>query len=248
MKKSASRVALIAIVGLISLAVAASFLIYNAHTAVYCHPVFAPKPGDVRIACVGDSNTYGTLLAGWPATTYPMTLRKRLGAGCCVNNYSYPGRCARPGADKPLIDEEQYADSLKFRPDIAVVMLGSNDAREGNWIDKSEFKSGLKSIVDEYAATGCKTYLVSPPPAFESGGRVRYRIRAEILGADARDAVKEVASETGSEYIDAYSAFEGRPDLFADGVHLKAKGAKILADLAYDATISEIDRLRAERR
>ncbi len=44
------------------------------------------KEGQIRIACVGDSTTYGHGITGWPKNTYPAILQNLLGEGYHVNN------------------------------------------------------------------------------------------------------------------------------------------------------------------
>ena len=44
------------------------------------HPVKKAKPGQIRVACVGDSITYGHGTAPWPLRTYPARLQNYLGS------------------------------------------------------------------------------------------------------------------------------------------------------------------------
>jgi hypothetical protein len=43
-----------------------------------------PKVGQIRIACVGDSITYGYRVNGQPWNCYPQRLDRLLGSGYCV--------------------------------------------------------------------------------------------------------------------------------------------------------------------
>lgn len=45
------------------------------------------KDGQIRIACVGDSTTYGHGISNWPKNNYPAILQNLLGEGYHVNNY-----------------------------------------------------------------------------------------------------------------------------------------------------------------
>ena len=42
------------------------------------HPPVKPEEGKIRVACVGDSITYGFLVAGQPFNNYPAQLEKLL--------------------------------------------------------------------------------------------------------------------------------------------------------------------------
>ena len=45
------------------------------------------KEGQIKIACAGDSTTYGHGISGWPQNNYPTVLQKLLGESYHVNNY-----------------------------------------------------------------------------------------------------------------------------------------------------------------
>ena len=46
-----------------------------------------PKEGQIRVACVGDSITYGHSVSGWGKNHYPAVLQQLLGDGYHVANF-----------------------------------------------------------------------------------------------------------------------------------------------------------------
>lgn len=93
----------------------------------------------VKIACVGDSITQGIGADGWKngdyTYAYPEQLGRLLGDGFTVGNFgkgsSYA--CYESGRTENLWypNTFEYSQSMKFEPDIVIIMLGSNDAHNG---------------------------------------------------------------------------------------------------------------------
>lgn len=115
----------------------------------------------IKIACIGNSITYGTGLADRKTQAYPVKLEALLnqyytGKEFKVTNYGVPGttmlKDPNDGGD-PSKDEdqwsyweydddpgsnvaggkEQYDLALASVPDIVIIKLGTNDARGENW-------------------------------------------------------------------------------------------------------------------
>lgn len=196
----------------------------------FYHPQQQAKPGQVKIACVGDSITYGYGVDSWQENNYPAQLQKAIGDGFCVNNFGYSGRTAQSTGDRAYEKEKLYEQSKAFEPDIVIFMLGSNDSKPYNW-DKDNFISDYKALVESYVNLPCKpqVYLMVPPPVFEVDGKVKYDIQKDIIADEIVPAIKQTAKETGLECIDLYEIFEGKEQLFSDGCHPTATGAKIIA-------------------
>lgn len=58
------------------------------------------KAGQIKVACVGDSTTYGHGISGWPKNNYPAVLQTLLGDGYHVNNYGVSSFAVQEGADR----------------------------------------------------------------------------------------------------------------------------------------------------
>lgn len=224
---------IIAIVLLLTILVV--FFLYNFGLIAFYHPMNRINDNKIKVACVGDSITYGCMVGNWRRNNYPAVLGDFLGENYCVNNFGYTNRTATKSADYPYTDEKLYKQSLDFNPDIVFLMLGSNDSKKNNW-DKEKYRNDLSDIIDSYLALNpaIKVYLLIPPPVFEIRGRVLYQLRKDIIEYEICPAVKEIADKKGIECIDMYNIFQGQKELFADGVHPNAQGSKILAQKIYE--------------
>src|SRR5258708_827771 len=105
----------------------------------------------VRVACVGDSITYGAGLSGRETNSYPAQLGRLLGAGYDTRNFGVSGATMLKHSDLPYMFRSEYTNALDFAPDIIVIMLGTNDSKHHgdgsldsdkapeNWRNKTEY-------------------------------------------------------------------------------------------------------------
>lgn len=210
------------------------------------HPLKKPKEGQIRVACVGDSVTYGFGIPHFSTNSYPAALQKLLGNGYCVNNYGYSGRTASLLGDRPYRLETLCTESRAFAPDTVVILLGANDSKTFNWgieiggepAYPAVFEQDLKELVTMYQLLPShpKVFVATPLPAYADGsGNVRYDIQPQVIADEILPIVKRVAAETNAELIDLYPVFEGRTELYSDGLHPTAEGAALLAQTVYGA-------------
>lgn len=202
------------------------------------HLMKKAKANQIKVACVGDSITYGCMVKGWRKNNYPTLLGNLLGENYCVNNFGYTNRTAIKSADFPYVNEKVYRQSCDFAPDIVVILLGANDSKENNW-DKSAFIADYSEIISSYLAlrSSPKVYAVVPTPVFEVGKKVLYQLRKDVIEDEIRPAVESVIQSTGIERIDMHSVFEGKKELFADGVHPNAKGSNLFAQKIFEVIV-----------
>lgn len=201
------------------------------------HKLNKPKEGQIRVACVGDSLTYGHSVYNWTKDNYPVQLGNALGEKYCVNNYGYSGRTATKTGDRPYVNEKLYRQSLDFQPNIVVIMLGSNDTKIKNWKGKEVYVRDYTEIIQSYLALESvkKVCIMSPPPVFLHKGKAPYGIDIELVATVIHDVAKELAEKMNLNYIDLYEVFRDKGDLFVDGAHPDKEGAKIIAATVYDS-------------
>lgn len=180
-----------------------------------------------KIACVGDSITYGDAIENRSRNSYPAQLQKLLGKDWKVKNFGVNGATLLNKGDRPYQQEDAYKDALKFEPDIVVIKLGTNDTKANNWRHKDEYKADYKQLIQQFKELASKPeiYICLPAPAFE----LKWDIDSGIISKDIVPLVKEVAVQNNVKLIDLYTPLKGKPELFADLVHPNAEGAAIIA-------------------
>ena len=192
----------------------------------------------IRVSCVGDSLTYGSgVIKTREVDSYPAKLQKKLGTSHLVSNFGLRNATASADGDLPYINSAQYKKSLESKPDIVLLMLGTNDSKTYNWNAKS-YEEGIKSLVQTYKNldTNPTVYLMISPYCFSLDGSdiAEYQVQPKVVAGKIRDIVEKVAAEEGVEVIDLYSVTVGKEERYRDGIHFDAEGYKIIADYIYD--------------
>lgn len=188
--------------------------------------------GKKRIACVGDSITFGHGVRGKTEETWEYYLNEILGDTYQVVNYGASGRTLQTEGDQPYTRDRIFRRSLECGADMYLILLGTNDAKPFNW-NRGRFEREYEAFVRNYTerpnAPG--VILMTPPRVFgtDSRGMAAFGIQAEILDRDIVRAVKNTAGKMNLQIIDLHAYTEGHPEWFMDGVHPNAAGNRAFA-------------------
>ena len=181
----------------------------------------------IRIACVGDSITYGAGIVKRAQNSYPAALQKMLGGMYDVRNFGVNGATLLSHGDLPYIKQRAFGDAKKFNPNIVVIMLGSNDTKPQNWKHVTDYTVDYQSLISAFQALAAKPkiFLCLPVPANKGAygiddGRVK----------ELQPKIRMLAKKHSLPVIDLYTAMSGKPELFPDQIHPNAAGAKIMAE------------------
>lgn len=183
----------------------------------------------IRVACVGDSITE------W--SNYPETLQKLLGEGYVVGNFGVAGSAVTKASDIPYMNQAAFQKAKDFQPDIVIIMLGTNDAKDFNYRyiysffdDYHELVTSIDSLPDEQ-----KIFLVTPPPIYNNDlGLDNSNLEAGVI-----PKIEEVAYNLNLPTIDVNSALADHSDYFKDGVHPNDAGAEAIANIINNAITDE---------
>ena len=189
----------------------------------------------VKVACIGDSITWGfTLLRPWKQS-YPALLQEKLGAEYQVRNFGYNDAAARFDADTPYASKRVYRESLAWNPDIVLLMLGTNDTKRRNW-DPKVFRRDYQRIVASYRQLSSqpRVILIAPIRIHLVAGLPLMGLHPETMEEGVRPTIREIAAEEGLELIDLVDLF---PDskYCVDGIHPQAAGVRMLAEAIYSS-------------
>lgn len=172
----------------------------------------------VKIACVGDSITYGYRIVSTNEETgeldnveytYPAMLQSKLGDGYEVGNFGKSASYLLADDNKYNVksgkcytDMDEYTASIEFAPDVVLIMLGTNDIKSMKTpaaIDAVE--EALESLIRTYQALESvdRVYVVTSIFTYSS-----------VVGAYTSDGPlqrvqQKAAADTGAEFVDIYS-------------------------------------------
>lgn len=188
---------------------------------------FVQAADKVRVACVGDSITFGAGVEERERNNYPKKLGELLGDGYDVRNYGNSGATLLKDGDKPYWKLGEFEAATKFQPNIVVIKLGTNDTKPQNWKHADQFAADLKAMVEHFQKLDSKpqVYICKPVPVYET----KWGINEKDLTTGVIPKATDVAKETGAGVIDLYTALSGHPEMFPDKIHPNAAGAALIA-------------------
>lgn len=195
------------------------------------------EAGQIKVACVGDSLTYGYGVMMWEENNYPTQLQNMLGDAYHVQNFGISNYCVKNESDYPYTTHTTYTDSLAYDADVLVFMMGSNDAKVQNWTSAEDYKAALLELLDSYGDV--QIVLCTPPTFYPDGvseeGLSVYGHQLEVI-EEVSQVIRQVARERGYLLVDFYAMSLSNPQWFCiDGVHLNVEGATAMAEAVNEA-------------
>ena len=181
----------------------------------------------VRVACVGDSITYGHGIKDRLHDAYPGVLSSMLGEKYDVRNFGVSGTTTMTGTDMPYVNEQAYKDALEFNPQIVTIKLGTNDSKPYNWKEQEHFKQDLKTLIESFRALPSKPkiWLCLPVPAYGHA----WSINDSVIYNGVIPYIREVAQEEDLPLIDLNTPFQGKRQYFPDTIHPNEEGERMIA-------------------
>lgn len=196
----------------------------------------------IRVACIGNSITYGHGIQDRENDTYPAQLQKLLGVEYDVQNFGVSGTTAQKQGDYPWVSTNQYKDALAFAPHIAVIKLGTNDSKPQNWVGAERLANDLESIAEEFENLPSHPRIIIALPA--KSYEIRWNIRDSIIYNYELPAIKKVAKKHKWQLVDLYKATSKMPELFPDGIHPNEQGAGVIATKVRKAVLKEKKKIK----
>jgi lysophospholipase L1-like esterase len=202
-------------------------------SALHAADPLAPKADGtpLRLACVGDSITQG--VGAGNDMAYPTQLKALLGEGWEVGNFGVSGRTLLRNGNLPYWKAAAYTKALDFKPDVVIIMLGTNDTKPQNWKHKAEFEGDYRDLVKSFLDLPTKpcVFICRPVPVLGNGN---FGINDSAL-QEQMPVYAKLAEELKVDVIDMFAALDGKPEMLPDRVHPNAAGAGEMAKAAAKA-------------
>ena len=190
----------------------------------------------IKVACIGNSVTYGYGHSNPAETSYPTQLGTLLGDGYEVGNFGKSGATLLNKGHRPYTKQTEYKAALDFAPDIAIIHLGLNDTDPRNWPNyRDEFIPDYLSLIDTLRNINpdVKIWVCRMTPIFH--WHKRFKSGTRDWYAQIQKAIEDVAELAEVELIDLQEQLYNRPDLMPDALHPDEQGAGIIAKRVYAA-------------
>jgi len=196
-----------------------------------------PSLAQVKIACIGDSITYGSGLPDPATQSYPAVLGAMLGDGFEVRNYGVSGTTMLQNGDHPYWTASAFTQSSDWGPDLVIIMLGTNDSKPWNWQYSDEYLRNYREMIQHYASlpSAPAVFICTPCPVY---GENSYSISPTVVEDEIVPRVWVLGDLAEVPVIDVFTAMSGIAEDFPDLVHPNVDGAALLAYTVGEALFS----------
>lgn len=189
-----------------------------------------------KVACIGNSITYGYLLPDREVNAYPFQLQRMLGDDYEVGNFGNSGATLLRHGHKPYNSLPDFRQALDFKPDIAVIHLGINDTDPRNWPHyNNEFVRDYLAIIDSLRAVNPNVRILIAQLTPIRAGHVRYKTGTLDWWKKIQEAIRDVAAISEVELIDFNTLYRDRQNVIFDNLHPNVEGATMMADAVLKA-------------
>jgi lysophospholipase L1-like esterase len=189
--------------------------------------------GTIRVACVGDSITFGAGVENRENNCYPVVLGKLLGSRFDVRNFGVSGATLLKNGDLSYWKLPQFEQLNGFAPQVIILALGTNDSKPQNWKYRGQFAGDLRALIEHFAAwpSHPRIWVCFPPPVYET----KWGINEATVSGEVIPLIKQIAGEKKLPTIDLHEALSDRPEYFPDQIHPNAAGTGMMAMTIFTA-------------
>lgn len=191
-----------------------------------------PKLEKKRIACMGDSITFGAGVLLNRHNAWPHLLEKELGNSFQVINYGLSWGTLQMEGNLPYQRFGFIKRMENAKPDTVLFMLGTNDSKPCNWQAKRFHEQYEKTIYGMLQkGNSYQLVLMVPPRAFPNKitKKVLFGINDDLISQDIRNTILDIGDKYHLPVVDLYAFTKDHPEYFADGVHPNTFGNRAIA-------------------
>lgn len=196
-----------------------------------------------KVACIGNSITFGSGLPDRANNSYPAQLDQMLGVDYEVKNYGVSGSVMLRAGDKPYWQQASYNAALSFAPDIVIIMLGTNDSKSFNWTPENSllFETDYIDFINSFRNLASKPKIIISYPC--KAYNDSWGISDSVIVNGICPIIKKISYDMGTTLVDMYTETSDVPDLFPDGIHPNVEGATKIAEKFYSIITSTIPQI-----
>lgn len=193
-----------------------------------------------RVACIGNSITFGYGLQDPATESYPAQLQQMLGDNYEVGNFGKSSATLLHRGHFPYVAQEEWQKAKAFKGDIAVIHLGVNDTDPRNWpYFRDDFVSDYLAIIDTLRQQNPKCRILIALLTPLTHNHKRFESGTQQWEQEIQEAIKTVARVGKVQLIDFHKPLYAYPQLFGDAIHPNKEGATILARTVYKAILGD---------
>lgn len=178
-----------------------------------------------KVACIGNSITYGARLKYRHQESWPAQLQQLVGDAYWVKNFGVSGTTMTPGSNA-YTSRQRWQDAKDFLPDIVFIKLGTNDVKPGHWKGADAYVAAYQQMIDDLRALPSHPRIVLCYPA--TSYRTQNHLDSDIV-ANVLPLITKIAKKNRLDVIDLHTPTSGHEELFPDKLHPDPTGEGIIA-------------------
>jgi lysophospholipase L1-like esterase len=196
-----------------------------------------PEPGEgtLKIACIGDSITFG--VGADAADSYPSQLGALLGAGYDVENFGVSATTMLKNGSYPYWYHGYLTEAEALLPDVVLIGLGTNDMGSGSAAHLDEFVGDYIEMVELFQNLESHPTVFALLPAWEEDDDIGILYTDARLEEEIIPRILEAANATGACTIDLHTVTHDHPEYYADKLHPNAAGYAVIAETVCQALL-----------
>jgi sialate O-acetylesterase len=201
----------------------------------------------IKIACVGDSITYGYGLKNRREDSYPSILQNLLGEKFYVGNFGYSGSCinlesVKNNKKRAYLYTEEFQKSLLFDPDVIILNLGINDIMDWHKFAAKRFIDDYLFLMKKYKENNSNVKIVmwSPIAPLFKGQKFYNDSGVEEINF----ALKQIALLSDVTVLNMRRPLLGKDNFFPDNLHPDKNGTALIAQFTAELLLKEMHLLR----
>lgn len=201
---------------------------------IWSGAVTSAQSNKIKVACIGNSVTYGYGHKNPAMSSYPSILQQLLGINYEVKNFGHSGATLLKKGHNPYFKTKAFKDAFDFNADIVIIHLGLNDTDPRNWPQyKDEFESDFAWLIDTLRKSNqqIKIYISKLSPIFPDHKRFLSGTRDWFW--QLQELIPKIAFANKVGLLDFHKPLYSRPDLFPDPLHPNEEGSELIAQTVY---------------
>ena len=204
---------------------------------------YAKEP--IRVACIGNSITYGATIENRELNSYPAQLQRMLGDGYSVGNFGKSGATLLNKGHRPYTQQVEYQQALEFAGDFVIIHLGVNDTDPRNWVNyRDEFIGDYIDLINSFKEVNHKARIMIARMTPIGSQHPRFNSGTKIWHTEIQQAIEVVARVAKVELIDFFEPLYPYRHLLPDAIHPNQEGAEILARISFQAITGDYGGLK----
>ena len=190
----------------------------------------------IKVACVGNSITYGIGVTHRATDAYPAQLQRLLGPHYVVGNFGKPSATLLRKGNLPYMEQEEFQKALAFRADYVIIHLGVNDTDPSAWPNyRDDFMRDYLALIQAFRQAQPKANIFIAGITPIGDRHRRFPSGTQQWQDKIRATIATVAEIAQVNYIDFYTPLYSRPDLLPDAIHPNTEGSAIMARIVWSA-------------